>query len=74
MTKGYEDEETGWGLSTYFLDAEHSVPVVNFKTNTVRLLPHNWSTKFDISVEPKFTMSIPAFIQKFAKTRIPALV
>jgi len=64
--------ETGWGLSTYFLDSEHSVPVVNFRTKTVRLLPHDWSTKFDINAEPKFVMSIDAFIRKFSKT--PALV
>lgn len=64
--------ETGWGLSTYFLDSEHSVPVVNFIDKTVRLLPHSWDTKFDISAKPKFVMSIDAFIAKFSKT--PALV
>jgi hypothetical protein len=59
--------ETGWGLSTYFCDSEHSVPVVNLKSKTVRLLPHTWDTKFDINATPKFTMSIQAFIDKFAK-------
>lgn len=70
LTKGYEDQETGWGLTTYFCDAEHSVPVVNFKTNTVRLLPHSWDSKFDINAKPKFVMSIPQFIHKFAKVRV----
>lgn len=64
--------EYGWGLSTYFCDAEHSVPVVNLFDKTVRLLPHSWDTKFDINAKPKFVMSIDAFIAKFSKT--PALV
>jgi len=64
--------ETGWGLSTYFCDSEHSVPVVNLKSETVRLLPHKWDTKFDLAATPKFTMSILAFVAKFSKT--PALV
>ena len=59
--------ETGWGISTYFCDAEHSVSVVNLKDKTVRLLPHRWDTKFDIHAEPKFVMSIDSFIGKFAK-------
>ena len=59
--------ETGWGLSTYFCDSEHSVPVVNLTNKTVRLLPHKWDTKFDINAKPKFVMSIQAFIDKFAK-------
>lgn len=59
--------EYGWGLSTTFLDSEHSVPVVNLKDKTVRLLPHRWDTKFDIHAEPKFTMSIDSFIAKFIK-------
>jgi hypothetical protein len=70
LTKGHEDSETGWGLSTYFCDSEHSVPVVNFKTGTVRLLPHQWDTKFDINAEPKFVMSIDAFIHKFSKVLV----
>lgn len=59
--------ETGWGISPYFCDSEHSVPVVNLNTQMVRLLPHKWDTKFDINATPKFTMSIQAFIDKFAK-------
>lgn len=59
--------ETGWGLSTYFCDSEHSVPILNVQEGTVRLLPHRWDTKFDIHAEPKFTMSVDNFISKFAK-------
>jgi hypothetical protein len=70
LTRDYVDSETGWGLSTYFCDSEHSVPVVNFKTNVVRLLPHSWDSKFDIKAKPKFEMSIPQFIHKFAKVRV----
>jgi len=60
--------ETGWGLSTYYCDSEHSVPVVNLMNKTVRLLPRPaWGERFDINAEPKFTMSIDSFINKFAK-------
>lgn len=64
--------ETGWGLSTFFCDSEHSVPVVNLTNKTVRLLPHTWDTVFDINADPKFTMTINQFITRFAKR--PALV
>lgn len=60
--------ETGWGLTTYFCDSEHSVPVVNLSDKTVRLLPHEWDTKFDLSAKPKFTMTIDQFVKKFSKT------
>jgi hypothetical protein len=71
LTRDYVDSETGWGLSTYFMDAEHSVPVVNFKTNSVRLVPYNFMNQgFDINAKPKFVMSIPQFIHKFAKARV----
>jgi hypothetical protein len=62
--------ETGWGLTTYFCDSEHSVPVVDLKTQTVRLLPHTWDTKFDINAKPKFVMGIDAFIRKFSKVLV----
>ena len=62
--------DTGWGLSTYFCDAEHSVPVVNLKTKTVRLLPHSWVDEFDINATPKFTMSLEAFVKKFSKVLV----
>lgn len=60
-------EETGWGITTYFCDSEHSVPVINFQTQTVRLIPKSWDTVFDISAEPKFVMGFEAFVNKFAK-------
>lgn len=60
--------ETGWGLSTFYCDSEHSVPVVNLSAKTVRLLPRPaWDEKFDINAKPKFVMGIDAFINKFAK-------
>jgi hypothetical protein len=62
--------ETGWGLSTYFCDSEHSVPVVNLTNKTVRLLPHSWDAKFDINAKPKFVMSIDAFVAKFSKVLV----
>ena len=60
--------ETGWGISTYFCDSEHSVPIVNLRHKTVRLVTHSWSESFDINAEPKFIMSIDNFINKFAKS------
>jgi hypothetical protein len=60
-------DETGWGISTYFCDSEHSVPVVNFQTQTIKLIPNSWDIKFDINAEPKFIMPLEAFINKFAK-------
>lgn len=59
--------EYGWGLSTYFCDSEHSVPVLNVADKTIRLLPHSWDTTFDINAKPKFIMSVDNFIGKFAK-------
>lgn len=63
-------EETGWGLSTYFCDSEHSVPVINFKNKTVKLIPHSWDTKFDMNAEPKFVMDFQSFLDKFAKVLV----
>lgn len=60
-------EEMGWGISTYFCDSEHSVPIVNFQTQTIKLIPNSWDIKFDINAEPKFTMGFDQFINKFAK-------
>lgn len=60
--------ETGWGISTFFCDAEHSVPVVDLKHQKVRLLPHEWDKPFDINAEPKFVMTIQQFVKKFSKS------
>ena len=62
------DQELSWGISTYFGDSEHSVPVVNWTNQTVRLLPHSWDKKFDLNADPKFVMSFESFINKFAKS------
>ena len=61
------NQELSWGISTYFGDSEHSVPVVNWTNQTVRLLPHSWDKKFDMNAEPKFVMSLDSFVKKFAK-------
>ena len=60
--------ETGWGISTYFCDSEHSVPIVNLKHKTVRLVSNSFTEKFDINAEPKFVMSIDNFVNKFSKS------
>lgn len=64
------NQEYSWGLSTYFCDSEHSVPVVNFQTKTVRLLPYDWNSTFDINAEPKFVMGFQQFLDKFAKVLV----
>jgi hypothetical protein len=71
LTRDYVMGELGWGLSTYFCDSEHSVPVVNLKDKTVRLIPHRWDQKFDIHADPKFVMSVDNFIAKFIKVAVP---
>lgn len=65
-------QETGWGLTTYFCDSNHSIPVINVHNKTVRLLPNvNWpSEKFDINTEPKFVMTMQQFLDKFAKVLV----
>jgi hypothetical protein len=63
-------QETGWGLTTYFCESEHSIPVINVHNKTVKLLPNHWGAKFDINAEPKFTMSMQQFLDKFAKVLV----
>lgn len=64
--------EYGYGLYINQTgDNEHSVPVVNWDTQTVSLYPY-FHGPFDPTVTPKFTMGLEAFIAKFSKT--PALV
>ena len=64
-------QETGWGLTTYFCESEHSIPVINVHNKTVKLLPlHPWTQTFDINAEPKFTMSMQQFLDKFAKVLV----
>jgi len=64
--------EYGYGL---YIDStgdnEHSVPVVNWGTQTVSLYPY-FIGAFGPAQTPKFTMPIEAFIRKFAKH--PSLV
>jgi hypothetical protein len=67
MTRNDTLSEYGWGLSTYFCDSEHSVPVLNVKSKTVKLLPHRWDTQFDLHATPDFIMPVDAFIRKFRK-------
>jgi len=47
-------------------DNEHSVPVVDFKTQTVSLYDASWDIPFT-QTNPKFTMGFDAFVNKFAK-------
>jgi hypothetical protein len=60
--KGW-DSEYGYGLSIgYLCDNNHSIPIVDWSKQTVSLYA-------DIdSLTSKFTMSLDAFVKKFAKT------
>jgi len=60
-------DELGFGISVNQLcDNEHSVPVVDFKTQTVSLYDASWDIPFT-QTNPKFTMGFDAFVNKFAK-------
>jgi hypothetical protein len=60
-------EETGYGLYINEIpDNEHSIPVVDFVSQTVSLYEASWSIPF-VQENPKFTMPFEAFISKFAK-------
>lgn len=60
------DQEYGWGIATYVSDNEHSVPIVDWGKQTVSLFEHGWGREVD-ETNPKFTMSLDAFVQRFAK-------
>ncbi len=60
------DQELSWGISTHIGDNEHSVPIVDWGQKTVSLFEHNWGKDID-ETNPKFTMSLDAFVQKFVK-------
>lgn len=62
------DQEYSWGITTYFCDSEHSIPVVNWKEQTVDLIPMSWLDQFDRNAEPKFVMGFEPFIKRFTKT------
>jgi len=60
-------EETGYGLYVNEIpDNEHSIPVVDFVSQTVSLYEASWTIPF-VQENPKFTMGFEAFINKFAK-------
>lgn len=71
-----KDSTTGWGLYTnQIADNEHSVPIIDWRAGTFGLYEHNWSwgdTKIKyIADEPKFEMSLQAFVDKYAKVLAP---
>lgn len=62
------NQELSWGISTYFCDTEHSVPLVNWSEQTVSLIPvPKYGSTFQITAEPKFVMGFGSFINKFTK-------
>jgi hypothetical protein len=75
LVAGEWSGDLGWGVSINYLpDNEHSIPVVDFSAGTVSLYDSPFG-KFgggtfdpsDFDVEPKFTISIDRFIEKYEK-------
>ena len=69
------NQELSYGIYVNEIgDNEHSVPVVNWKGQTVSLYEADWNTvrvDFDHAT-PKFTMGFDSFIRKFAKDLVSA--
>ena len=63
------DQEYGWGIATYVGDNEHSIPIVDWNSQTVTLYPHDWTNGMGWD-NPKFTMSFQQFLDKFAKVLV----
>ena len=64
------NQELGWGISVNtILDNEHSIPVVNFITQTVSLYDSMDMEAYFSKQNPeaKFVMGFEAFVKKFAK-------
>ena len=59
--------ETGYGISTYIMDNEHSVPVVDFSDHTVALYDFEWSNFGCELKNQKFRMPFGEFVKKFSK-------
>ena len=65
------NQELGWGISVNtILDNEHSIPVVNFITQTVSLYDEKDIISYFAkeAPTPKFVMGFEAFVKKFAKS------
>lgn len=67
------NQELSYGIYVdHIADNEHSVPVVNWADQSVSLYEADWNTvRIDFYNDvPKFTMSLDAFVQRFAKMPI----
>ena len=61
-------QETGYGLSTYIMDNEHSVPVLDFSDHTVALYGYEWDSTATCNLkDQKFRMPFGEFVKKFQK-------
>jgi len=63
-------QELGYGIATYIMDNEHSVPVIQFHDQTVELYGYEWDKDYGKCnlVGQKFKMSFDSFVKKFSKT------
>jgi hypothetical protein len=62
-------QEYGYGISTYIMDNEHSIPVVDFSDKTVALYDFEWENGYGkcLLKDQKFRMPFEDFVKKFMK-------
>ena len=67
-------QEYGYGISTYIMDNEHSIPVVDFSDKTVALYGFEWASGLGgprasacLLKDQKFRMPFEDFVKKFMK-------
>ena len=63
------DLRTSYGISTYIMDNEHSIPVIDFSDSTVALYGYEWEDGYGkcILKGQKFRMHFDDFVKKFMK-------
>ena len=65
----YWNQELSYGISTYIMDNEHSIPVIDFSDNTVALYDYEFERGYGKCnlKDQKFKMDFDSFVKKFAK-------
>lgn len=63
------NQEYSFGISTYIMDNEHSIPVIDFSDKTVALYDYEWENGYGkcLLKNQKFRMPFEDFVKKFQK-------
>jgi len=63
------NQEYGYGISTYIMDNEHSIPVIDFSDRTVALYDFEWENGYGrcLLKNQKFRMPFEDFVKRFSK-------